>query len=39
MVRTRAFNRRLGRSIETDYTRGANLPKAPDLFPFRLKAV
>jgi nitronate monooxygenase len=34
MVRTRAFNRRLGRSIETDYTRGANLPKAPGPIPF-----
>ena len=33
-VLTRAFSGRLGRSIETDYTRGANLPKAPGPIPF-----
>jgi NAD(P)H-dependent flavin oxidoreductase YrpB (nitropropane dioxygenase family) len=33
-VRTRAFSRRLGRSIETDYTRGAKSPEVPVPSPY-----
>jgi nitronate monooxygenase len=35
---TRAFGGRLGRAIETNYTRAANSPEAPNLSPIRLKA-